>query len=251
MNWKLALAFALSLTTSSPPAISAELKVLSVGTVGGVLRDVIPTFERESGNRIQISFGNPVTTVERLRRGESFDVVILATALWGEAEKLGKLNLETGIELPATPFGIGKKTGTKKPETMNIPTFLSLANEAKSIALVDRSPATALLMRNLATHGIASHVEAKTKLYPTGEAIAEALAHGEVELGITTMSELVSNLGVVVLGTMPPEILSLKARTSAATTKETSSSKEALAFLQFLRSPAVTSVFRAKGFDPI
>src|SRR5262245_48776871 len=207
-------------------------------------------YERESGNRVQVTYGNPVTTVERLRRGESFDVAILATAVWGDAEKLGKLDLETRIELPATPFGLATKTGTKNRDIMEVAAFLRIASEATAIGLVDRSPATAVLMRNLAPHGIASQVEAKVKVFATGEVVAEAVDHGQVQIGITTLSELLSNPAITVLGTMPPQILAVKARSSAAVTKETSSAREAFAFLQFLKSSAVLSVFNAKGFDP-
>ena len=107
-----------------------------------------------------------------------------------------------------------------------------------------------MLMRNLAPHGIASQVEAKVKVFATGEVVAEAVDHGQVQIGITTLSELLSNPAITVLGTMPPQILAVKARSSAAVMKETSSAREALAFLQFLKSSAVLSVFNAKGFDP-
>ena len=91
--------------------------------------------------------------------------------------------------------------------------------------------------------------EAKTKIYPTGGAIAEALAHAEVDMGITTMSELVALHNVVVLGAVPAEILPIKATTTAAITKNSSVPLEAMALIQFLRSPNSLAVFTAKGFE--
>jgi molybdate transport system substrate-binding protein len=133
---------------------------------------------------------------------------------------------------------------------MTVMYFQRLVEEAKSIALVDRSPSTALLMQNLGKLGVASQVEAKTRIYPTGGAVAEALAHGEVELGITTMSELISVPNVVVLDPVPSDLLPIKATTTAAIAKDTSVPQEARALIQFLRSPTATAVFIAKGFDP-
>jgi molybdate transport system substrate-binding protein len=247
---KLTLACVLSLNAMSASAFAAELKVLSVGTVGAVLREVTPGFERESGNRVQMTFGNPAAIVDRLRQGEATDIAIVATAIWEQAEAVGRFNLETKTELPSTLFGIAAKVGTRQPGAVTLQGFLSIVGEVSSIGLVDRSPATPLMLQNLGKHGVASQFEAKTKLYATGEVVADAVSHGQVDLGITTLSELVSKAGVVVLSTVPAEILAITVRTTAVVTKDASASHEARAYLQFLRSPAVISVFRARGFFP-
>jgi molybdate transport system substrate-binding protein len=247
---KFVLTFVLCLSAVVSPGLAAEIKVLSVGTIGAVLLELLPAYERESGNKIAIIYGNPAAILERLRQGEPADVAMVAGALWDQAEKLGRLNSETKTILPATPFGIGMKAGTKPSEIVTVAAFRRIVEEANSIALVDRSPATALLMQSLGKLGVAAQVEAKTKIYPTGEAIAEALAHAQVELGITTMSELVSVPSVVVLGPVPSEILPIKATTTAAITKDTSVPQEARALIQFLTSPTAIAIFKAKGFDP-
>jgi molybdate transport system substrate-binding protein len=240
----------LSLSVISSSAVAAELKVLSVGTVGNVLREVIPVYEQDSGNRVQISFANPAAVLDRVRRGEPADIVIQAQVLWEQIEMLGRVDSTTRTSLPITTFGVGLKAGTKQIESMSLPVFLRIMQKVGSVALVDRSPATPTIMQNLGKYGVASKVEAITKLYPTGEAIAEALARAEVDLGMTTMSELVSKPGVIVLGTMPSEILSVRVGNSAAITKDAAAPQEARAFLEFLKSPAAISIFMAKGFYP-
>jgi molybdate transport system substrate-binding protein len=246
---KFALTFLFCLTAVNSSGLAADIKVLSVGTVSSALRDLIPQFERESGNKIQISYGNPATVLERLSQGEAADVVMVGGALWEQAEKLERLNPESKTIIPATPYAIGMKIGTKSSEPVTINYFKHLVEEAKSIALVDRSPSTTLLMQSLGKLGVASQAESKTKIYPTGGAIAEALAHAEVDMGITTMSELVALQDVVLLGPVPSEILPIKATTTAAITKNSSVSREATALIQFLRSPASMAVFKAKGFE--
>lgn len=49
-----------------------------MGTVSSVLRDLIPEFERSSGDKVQISYGGPAMVLERLSKGEPADVVIVA-----------------------------------------------------------------------------------------------------------------------------------------------------------------------------
>jgi molybdate transport system substrate-binding protein len=231
-------------------AVTTVIKVLSVGTVSFVLHDLIPEFERRSGNKVHISYGNPATVLERLSKGEPADLVIVAEPLWNQAEKTGRLVSHSKIILPTTRYAAATIPGAKQSEPMSVRYFLRLIEDARSVALVDRSPSTSLLTQGLENLGLPrSLLAAKTKAYPTGSAVAEALAHAEVEVGITTLSELISVSEVVVLGPVPSEILPLKATSIAVVTTETSVPKEAAALIQFLVSPSALAAFKAKGFD--
>jgi hypothetical protein len=87
---------------------------------------------------------------------------------------------------------VGLKAGTKPTEPLTATSLAHIVQEAKSIALVDRSPSTVVLTQGLEKLGVAAQLQAKTRIYPTGGAIAEALSRAKVDVGITTMSELVS-----------------------------------------------------------
>jgi len=243
-------ALALLMIEFSSSALAAEIKVLSVGTVSSVLRDLIPQFERSSGDKVQVSYGGPAAVLDRLSKGEPADLVIVAGSGWGQAARTGRLVLQSKTILPATPFAVGMTPGTKPSEPMSVSYFRRIVKDAKSIALVDRSPATALLTHNLKKLDVAaSELETKAKAYPNGSAIAEALAHAKVEMGITTLSELISDPQVAVVGLVPSELLPIKATSMAAVDTESSSAKEAAALIQFLVSPAAIAVFKAKGFE--
>jgi molybdate transport system substrate-binding protein len=246
---KFILALGLFLIGVCSPVLAAEIKVLSVGTVSSVLKLVIPEFERSSGNKVQISYGGPATVLERLSKGEPADVVIVSGALWEQAEKSGRLVPQSKTIMPATPYAVGMIPGAKPSEPMSVQYFQRLVEDAKSIALVDRSPSTTLLMQNLGKLGVAAQLEAKAKVYPSGSAIAEALARAEVEMGITTLSELVFVPQVEILGAVPSEILPMKATSMAAVNTEASSPREAAALIQFLVSPTAIAAFKAKGFE--
>jgi molybdate transport system substrate-binding protein len=239
----------LALSAVNSPGLAAEINVISVGTVGPVLHELIPQYERQSGNTVKINFGNPAATLERLTKGDPADLVMVAGALWDQADKTGRLKTETKTIIPATSYAIGMKPGTKPSVVDKADDFKPLVEDAKSIAMVDRSPSIPVLMQSLGKMGMAQQVEAKTKTYPTGGAIAEALSKSEVDMGITTMSELVAVPHVVVLGSVPSEILPTKATTTAALAKGSSVPREAAELLQFLTSPSAMAVFKAKGFD--
>jgi molybdate transport system substrate-binding protein len=247
MKFVLALVMVLGALTSH--ALATEIKVISVGTVSPVLHELIPQYERQSGNKVLVNFGNPAVTLERLTKDEPADIVMVAGALWDQAEKSGRLKTETKTVLPATSYSIGMKPGTKPAPASRSDDVKRLLEQVQTIALVDRSPSIPILMQSAGRMGIAQLVEAKTKIYSTGGAIAEALARSEVELGITTLSELVAVHEVVVLGPVPFEVLPIKATTTAASTKDAAVPEQATAFLQFLTTPSSLAVFKAKGFD--
>ena len=110
---KLVFAFGLFFTALNSPSSAAEIKLISVRTVSPVLHDLIPEYERQSGNKVQVNFGNPAVTLERLTKGDPADIVMVAGALWDQAEKVGRLKAETKTVLPATSYSIGMKPGTK------------------------------------------------------------------------------------------------------------------------------------------
>jgi molybdate transport system substrate-binding protein len=208
-----------------------------------VLHELAPQYERQSGNTVKINFGNPAAILERLTQGDPADLVMVAGALWDQADKTGRLKTETKTIIPATSYAIGMKPGTKPSVVGKADDFKTFVEDAKSIAMVDRSPSSPILIQSLVKMGVAQQVEAKTKTYPTGGAIAEALAKSEVDMGITTMSELVAVPQVVVLGSVPSEILPMKATTTAAIAKDSSVPREAAELLQFLTSPSAMAVF--------
>ena len=111
--WKRFLFFLPVISLSGSPVNAAEINVISVGTVSPVLHDLIPDYERQSGNKLKVAFGNPAVTLERLTKGDPADMVVVAGALWDQAEKQGRVKAETKTELPATPYSIGMKAGTK------------------------------------------------------------------------------------------------------------------------------------------
>lgn len=167
------LAFLFGFGAVSSTVQATEIKVISVGTVSPVLHDLIPEYERQTGNKIQVNFGNPAVTLERLTKGDPADIVMVAGALWDQAEKLGRLRVETKTVLPATPYSIGMKPGTKPSIVITADDVKRVLDHVQSIALVDRSPSIAILMQSAGKMGIAPQVEAKTKIYSTGGAIAE------------------------------------------------------------------------------
>jgi molybdate transport system substrate-binding protein len=95
--------------------------------------------------------------------------------------------------------------------------------------------------------GIAEELKPKLKLLPG--AAGEAAASGEVEIGMTQISEILPYSGADLAGPLPPDIQSYTYFSAAASpvSKEADAAK---AFIKFLAAPSALAVIKAKGMEP-
>ena len=83
-----------------------------------------------------------------------------------------------------------------------------------------------------------------------GSEVADAVAKGEAELGITFTSELLPNKGVKVAGTLPAAI-QLPTIYAAAITTTTGNGDAARAFLRTLAGAEGRAALTAAGLEPL
>ena len=99
--------------------------------------------------------------------------------------------------------------------------------------------------------GLAAEITPKYRFYQgAGEVVADAVARGEVEAGVTAITELVINKGVQVIGPIPPDVLTYASTTYALVGSHARNAGEARKFIAFLRSSAGMKEFAAIGLGP-
>jgi molybdate transport system substrate-binding protein len=72
-----AVALAATLLAAAP-ATPAEIKVLGYNAVNVPARELAAAFSKETGHQVIFTFGSPGPVNERLKTGETFDLVIMA-----------------------------------------------------------------------------------------------------------------------------------------------------------------------------
>jgi molybdate transport system substrate-binding protein len=97
--------------------------------------------------------------------------------------------------------------------------------------------------------GIAEEMKPKIKIAQGGRGAMEMLAKGEVDIGLTFISEIITEPGVEVVGPLPRDI---SARTElvafvAAHAKEPAAAK---ALLAYLSGPEAAKVYIERGMQP-
>lgn len=233
-----------------PSARAADIKVWTARLLATVLNEVGPQFEGDTGHRLVVSeiFGPQL--INRLKAGEPFDtdVLILRYDYVDALIREGKLRAETRMDLVKTGIGVEVRAGAPKPDVSTVAAFKQALLKAKSIAYLKNGIESVYVGDLLKQLGIADAVAPKLIL-PETDSVSAMTAKGEVELGLSITTQILTTPGVELVGPFPPEIQRYYAFAGAVSA--TSRSPEAaMVLLKFLKGPAAIPVIRKQGMEP-
>ena len=236
---------ALAMLLVSAFASAAELTLLISNAVKTVIEELAPQFEKASGHKLAITYGSTNPMKARIEKGEAFDMTILGEAAVDDLIKQGRLAASTRTIVARSGLGLAIRKGSPRPNIGTTDAFKRALLDAKSIAyLVDGLTGTYLkvLFQRL---GIADNMQAKYK----NARGAEAVAAGEVELGITQISEILFQTGTELAGPLPPEIQNYTNFVSAvsAGAKQPDAAR---ALVRYFSSPEAARIMQLNGLEP-
>ena len=230
-------------------AQAGEVRVFSAGAVKSIVTDLVPAYEKESGNKVVMEFG-PMGFVRQKLASAPTDVVIMSDTVLDDSIAKGGVVAGSRTDIWRTGMGVGVREGAPKPDISSLDAFKRALLETKSIVYVDpASGATsgthfAAVLQKL---GIADMVKPKTKLVPGGYP-AELVAKGEVELVVHQISEIVPVKGVTLVGPLPKEVQKITIYSAGLAAKSTNA-ELARGFVAFLNRPAFKAKFAEAGLD--
>ena len=221
-----------------------EVKVFVGGAVTGPVKEAGAAFARNSGNTLVYVSDTTGALQKRLAAGEKADLVIVAGP---GLDVLQKENLARAL------IGIGVKAGASSPDLSTPDSFKAALLEARSVSYVNPASGGTSgtyfegLMQRM---GIADAMKGKIVYRTQGSEVADAVANGEAELGISFTSELQPNKGVRVAGTLPAAI-QLPTIYSAAIATKAGSGDAARAFLRMLAGAEGRAALARAGLEPL
>lgn len=230
------------------PASSAELKIFGSRVTKMIVDDVGPQFERATGHRLVVVTDVAAVMKRRIEAGEPFDLAILVNFQTDEMIKKGKLLADTRTDLMKAGIGVAVRRGAKVPDIGTVEAFKQTLLDAKSITYLKEGASTIYLDRLFARMGIADALRAKT-VKPDTESVSEAVAAGDVELGIIVIPNILSVPGAHLAGPIPEDIQSYIVFT-AAVSANSPNQQAASDLIAFLKSPAALSAIKSKGMNP-
>jgi len=227
-------------------AQTAQLKVLESNALKSAMDELGPQFEKATGNKLMQIVGTTAELRGMIEKGAAFDVAVFTKSALDDLAKQGKIADAPRVAIARTGIGVGVKKGAVKPDVSTTAAFKSAMLNASSIGYVRQTPTAANMKGIFDKLGIADQVQPKIKLLEV--VVSEALAKGQVEIGLTQTSEIVPNPNVELAGPLPADI---QVYTVFGGGIAPASPDGAAALVQFLTSPAATSVLKANGLEPL
>jgi len=186
-----------------------------------------------------------------MEAGEKFDLVIGTEAVMDTLTREGKVS-DTHAKLAQMVAGIGARRGTPRPSIGDGAAVKATLLAARNISYVD--PAMGgitgvFFLQQADKLGIGREVRAKAVLEPNGSGVAEAVAAGRAQFGVTLISEMLPNKGVTVWPL--PDDLQMTTIYAAALSTNAENAMDAGRLLNDLRGPKGRDASLKAGLKPI
>jgi molybdate transport system substrate-binding protein len=235
-------------------ASAAEVRVMISGGLTAAYKELVPEFERATGNKVITAYGPSMgTTVNaipiRLERGEPADVLIMVGYALGDLIKQGKVIADSRVDLVTSPIGMAVRSGAPKPDISSSDALKRALLAAKSVAYSDSASGVYVSTEMFQKLGIAEEMKGKARAIPA-EPVGGVVARGDAEIGFQQISELKPVAGIDIVGQLPADVQKITVFSAgiAAGSKEPDAGK---ALIRFLASPAAAPVIIKSGMEPV
>ena len=235
-------------------ANAAEVRVMISGGLTAAYKELVPEFERLTGNKVLTAYGPSMgTTVNaipiRLERGEAADVLIMVGYALGDLVKQGKVVADSRVDLVKSPIGIAVKSGAPRPDISSADAVKRALLATKSIAYSDSASGVYVSTEMFEKLGIADAMKDKARKIPATP-VGEIVARGDAEIGFQQISEMLPVSGIDIVGQLPPELqkITVFSAAIASVSKEPDAGR---ALIKFLVSPAASATIIKSGMEPI
>ena len=222
---------------------AADIKVLASPGVRGALTQLIPQFERQTGNKVVLDFAVIAVLKRRIDGGEMFDVVIPSPAVIDELIRQGKIAPDTRVPFARTGLGLAIAKGLSKPDITTVENFRRALLNARSVAYSKEGASGTNFLQVLADLGIAEEMRPKLKA-----SSVDAIQRGEAEMAISGMGPAMEAPEAEYVGALPTD-LQKYVTFAAGISTGTRHPDAASALLRFLMDPAAAAVFKSKGLE--
>ncbi len=245
-------AIAVFLFAQASFASAAEIKVFATVGVKSVLEEIIPKFEKATGNKVAITWSTAALLAKRVQAGEQADALILIKGNIETLQKEGKIMPGTDVIFTKSIFAVGIKAGAPKPDISTPEAFKKALLASKAVSYTN--PATGgasgvYTAKQIDKMGITEQMKGKTKHPPSGGFSGSLLVDGQADIAINSKPELLSVPGVEVVGPLPGD-MAFTVTYDAGVQTGAAQADGAKTLVKYLMSPEAQTVFKAKGFDP-
>jgi molybdate transport system substrate-binding protein len=232
-------------------ASAVEITLIAPGGIRAALQQMIPDFERKTGNTVKATYGSGGGTKAQVVKGDPFDVPVVQVP-YDDVIKSGHVVAASETPLANVSVGLAVRTGAPKPDISTADAVKKLLLGAKFISYPNGAAGAAAGVsfdETLRKLGIAEEMKPKTKIAQGGAGAMKLLASGEIDYGLTFVSEIITEPGVEAVGPLPRDI-STPTFLSAFLSADSKNPEAAKALIAYLSSPEAAVVYKQRGMLP-
>lgn len=230
--------------------MTASLTLAAPAAFAPAVRALAERYGRQSGRSVETLFGPaageaPASIVSRLQSDTPPDLVLLPAIQIDRMIEAGKLVPAGRSKVANSPIALCVRDGAPRPETGTSEALRQTLRGAQSIGVSALASGVFFREKLLTRLGLADEVGPRCRII-TDRPIGEAVALGEVEMGVQQHAELMQEAGIDILDPLPEDLQGATLLCAAAS----AASSEATAFLIFLTGPEAAECLRANGLLP-
>jgi molybdate transport system substrate-binding protein len=213
-----------------------------------LLAELIARIEEVSPTKIALESVGGVDAAKRVRQGEAFDLVVLASDAIDGLIADGAIIDGSRVDIVTSAVAIAVRAGSPHPDISSADAVRRAVLAAGSVGY-STGPSGNHLAKLFAGWGIADALAGRVVIAPPGVPVGTLVARGDLELGFQQLSELMALEGIEVAGLLPAEIQTTTTFSGgiAVTSKERDAARQVLAFMS---DPAVAEIKRRHGMEP-
>jgi molybdate transport system substrate-binding protein len=251
-------AIAILMSISCGARAQSEVTLVAPGGIRSAVEQMAPGFEQKTGYKIKGTFLSGGGTKQEVVRGGAYDVPIVQPP-YPDVLASGNVVETSATPLASVAVGVAVKKGAPKPDISTPEAVKKMLLAAKSISSPDAATGAAAgvsINDMLKKLGIDEQIEPKLKRVKGkgpggaggGDVAMAMVASGEVEIGLTFLSEM-NDPGIDRVGALPREI-SPRTTLVGFISTHAKNPEAAKALLDYLSSPAAAAVYKAIGMEP-
>ena len=245
-NMTLGLVAAFGIWSQSPVQAAEIVVYLNQATQSGV-KELASAFEKASGHKVNVSFQGGPNLNQKINEGAAGDLTSLGLGQFDEFVKNGKVVAGSVVEYARVGNGVAVKAGAPKPDISTADAFKQAMLNAKSIGHTNAGtgPFNTRLFQKL---GIYDQIKSKITIIQ-GRLVAEAVAAGDIEIGIQQTNVIQPYPGTEYLGPLPAELMEY-GRFGVGVLTASKQPEVASAFIKFMADPANAPLLRKAAMEP-
>ena len=213
-----------------------------------ILADASARYAAETGADIAFESVGGVDAARRVREGEAFDLVALASDALGKLEAEGHVLTGSIRGFARSPMAVAVRAGWSRTEISSEEAVRELVAAAATVGY-STGPSGAHVLRLLKAWGLDGPGGPRAVQAKPGVPVGALVARGEAEVGFQQLSELMDEPGIDVLGLLPAAIQNETVFAIGVGARSAYPDK-AEAFIAWAASPGLDEAKRRRGMQP-